>query len=793
MGFFINTLVLRSEVRGGESFRELLGREREVVLGAYAHQEVPFEKLVEELQPERNLSHSPLFQVMFIMQNTPAESALNLGDLEVDPLPLNTGTTKYDLTLNMSEYLGSLGGTLQYNADLFEPSTIERMLKSFQTLLKVIASNPDERISSLPFLSEAERRRVLFEWNDTTEKYPRDRCIHQLFEAQAKHSPDAVAVVFEGRQLTYAELNRRANQLAHLLAKLLVGPEALVGICMDRSLEMLISVLGVLKAGGAYVPLDPLFPRKRLEFMLDHAGVAVLLTQQHVAVELDARSEQVICLERDLKLIEAEKAENPVVQTTPDNLAYVIYTSGSTGQPKGVQISHGSVINFLSSMRRRPGFTQQDTLLAVTTLSFDIAGLELFLPLMAGGRVVIAGRDALTDTARFIELIEESGATAMQATPAVWRLLLDVGWKGNENLRILCGGEALLRSLAAELSEKGDSLWNLFGPTETTIWSTIDQVQPGDKLVSIGKPIANTQVYVLSHDLQPVPIGLAGELYIGGDGLARGYLNAADATAQKFLPDPFGARTGARLYRTGDAARYLPDGKLEFLGRLDHQVKIRGHRIELGEIETALLQHPALREAVVVARNEGAGDKRLVAYIVAAREQLSPTVNELRRHLREQLPDYMLPAAFVILPALPLTANGKINRRALPAPEKLRPELETTYTPPHTRAERLIASVWQEVLGLEKVGLHDSFFDLGGHSLLTIQVQLKLREKFARELNIIDVFKYPTVGAMAEFLSDERDTKNFGQSEQERGAQRKLSMRRRREFKQRQSTALSQT
>jgi len=378
----------------------------------------------------------------------------------------------------------------------------------------------------------------------------------------------------------------------------------------------------------------------------------------------------------------------------------------------------------------------------------------------------------------------------MQATPAIWNLLLDVGWNGKDKLKILCGGEALLRELANQLIEKGDSAWNLFGPTETTIWSTIHQVQPGNNAVSIGRPIANTQIYVLGQDMRPVPIGVPGELYIGGDGLARGYLNAPESTAQKFVPDPFGARTGARLYRTGDVARYLPDGSIEFLGRLDHQVKIRGHRIELDEIETVLIQHPALREAVVVAREDAPGDKRLVAYVVAAREQSPPTVNELRRHLREQLPDYMIPAAFVVLPALPLTPNGKINRRALPVPEKFRPELETAYTPPRSEAERLIASVWQEILGLEKVGMDDNFFDLGGHSLLTIQVHRNLQEKFGRELSVIDLFKYPTIAMMASFLSQETDTRSSGQSEQERGAFRKLSMRRRRQFKQRQLVAV---
>jgi amino acid adenylation domain-containing protein len=788
IGFFINTLVMRTEVRGEESFRELLGRVREVVLAAYAHQDLPFEKLVEELHVERSLSHTPLFQVMFIMQNMPPASDLNLGDLSIEPLAVSSGTVKYDLILNMSEVAGSIGGTMQYNADLFDAATIKRMLDHFQTLLKGIVSHPGRRLSELPLLSGAERRETLSGWNDTDRDYPRRQCIHQLFEAQAEQTPDAVALGFEGEQLTYGELNRRANQLAHRLLTLGVKPETLVGICMERSPEMLVGVLGVLKSGGAYVPLDPLFPRQRLQYMLEDASVAALLTQQHIAAELPEHGAEVISLDTEWESIGRESAENPRTRVASDNLAYVIYTSGSTGQPKGVQIPHYAVVNFLNSMRRAPGLTSEDTLLAVTTLSFDIAGLELFLPLIAGGRVEIGSGQALADGEQFIKLIERSGATAMQATPATWRLLLELDWPGSESMKILCGGEALPRELADRLIERGAAVWNLFGPTETTIWSSTCRVEPGDNPVSIGRPIDNTQMYVLNRSMEPLPVKVAGELYIGGDGLARGYNRAPHLTASKFVPDPFSGKPGARLYKTGDLARYLPGGALEHLGRIDHQVKLRGFRIELGEIEAALKRHASVRESVVVAREDSPGDKRLVAYIVCEQEP-PPAVDELRRQLRERLPDYMLPSAFVMLPSLPLTPNGKIDRRALPPPEHARPELKAAYAPPRSAAERVVASIWQEALQLEKVGRHDNFFDLGGHSLLTIQVHRKLREEFDKDLTVVDIFKYPTISSLADYLTQEQDTAGAAQAEQQRGANRKTSMKRRRQLKQKSHTA----
>jgi amino acid adenylation domain-containing protein len=614
IGFFVNTLALRADLSGNPTFRELLGRVHEVALGAYAHQELPFEQLVEELQPTRSLSYEPLFQVMFEFQNFPR--ALELPGLELSPLDVHTGTAKFDVSLELRQRAEDICGWFEYNTDLFEAATMARLAGHFQSLLEGIVAHPEQRLSDLPLLTPAERQQLLVAWNATAADYPQDQYLQQLFEAQAARTPDAVAVVCEDQQLTYRELNRRANQLAHYLRGHGVGPEVLVGICMERSLELVVGLLGILKAGGAYVPLDPAYPPARLAFMLDDSQAPVLLTHQCLLAGLPAHQAQVVCLDADWGAIAQEPEENPARGTAADPLAYVIYTSGSTGQPKGVQIPHRAVVNFLESMRQQPGLREHDVLLAVTTLSFDIAALEVFLPLIVGARVVLASRAVATDGRQLLQTLADSQATVMQATPATWRLLLEAGWAGSPQLTVLCGGEALPRELAQPLLARAAAVWNLYGPTETTIWSAVAQVAPGDGPVPIGRPIANTQVYLLDPHLQPVPIGVPGELYIGGHGVARGYLNRPELTAERFIVDPFRDEPQARLYKTGDLARYRPDGTLEFLGRLDQQVKLRGFRIELEEIETVLSQYPEVRQAVVLVREDLPGDPRLVAYVV---------------------------------------------------------------------------------------------------------------------------------------------------------------------------------
>ncbi|MCC6456164.1 MAG: amino acid adenylation domain-containing protein [Caldilineaceae bacterium] len=748
IGCFINILPFRTDLSGDPTFRELLKRVREVATGAYAHQDIPFEKLVESVSHERDVSRSPLFQVMFL-QHTPMR-ARHIGDLSLTPALVDNGAAMFELTMNLLEAGDQLALLLEYNTDLFDAATMQRLLGHFQVLLEGIVAEPDQRIAQLPLLPEAERRQLLVEWNQTAADYPRRHCLHHLFEAQVERSPQVIALVCGREALTYQALNQRANHLAHYLQRLGVGPGSLVAICTDRSAEMLVGLLGILKTGAAYLPLDPTYPKERLAFMLEDAAVAFLLTQEPLLDELPQSAAHAICLDRDWATIAADSStENPASGAAPETLAYVIYTSGSTGKPKGVQLPHRSVVNFLTSMQQRPGLTGGDTLLAVTTLSFDIAVLELFLPLTVGAKVVIASREVAADGSQLAQLLSDSQATVMQATPVTWRLLLESGWTGNPTLKVLCGGEALPRDLADRLLDQCASLWNMYGPTETTVWSMVYPVGPGVGPVPVGRPIANTQIYILDDQNQPVPIGVPGHLYIGGDGLAAGYLKRPELTAERFVPSLFDP--SRLIYKTGDIARYLPDGNIEFLGRADHQVKVRGFRIELGEIEAQLVRHPTVRQAAVIVREDEPGDKRLVAYIVPE-EDRSLAPDELRRALKEHLPDYMIPTAFVSLERLPLTPNNKVDRRALPAPESARPDLDTGFVAPQTEIEQLLATLWQETLKLDQVGVHDNFFDLGGHSLLLTQLHSKLKERLGSAVSIIKLFQYPTISTFATYL-----------------------------------------
>jgi amino acid adenylation domain-containing protein len=577
---------------------------------------------------------------------------------------------------------------------------------------------------------------------------PSSSCLLDALETCARTSPRATAVVCEGRQLTYGALNRRANQLARCLRRLGVGPDVLVGICLDRSPDLVVALLATLKAGGAYLPLDPAFPLERLGLILADACPRAVLTQERLLASLPRHKARVICLDRDRAVIAREGADAVDGGAGPGNLAYVLYTSGSTGKPKGVEVTRAALGNFLASMRRRPGLTEQDRVLAVTTISFDIAGLELWLPLVVGGSVEVATREVATDGARLAQRLAASGATVLQATPATWRLLLNAGWKGGTNLTLLCGGEAMPRQLANELLPRGAALWNMYGPTETTIWSLIQPVAPGGGPVPIGLPIDNTQVYLLGPGLRPVPDGEAGELCIGGLGLARGYRNRPALTADRFIPNPFGGEPGARLYRTGDLARRLPDGTFECLGRVDHQVKVRGFRIELGEVEAALERHAAVREAVVVAREESPGEKRLVAYVVARDGE--PAAADLRRFLRAKLPDYMVPSAFFPLPRFPLTPNGKVDRLALPAPDALQARQESAYVAPRDALECEVAAIWERVLNVRPVGARDDIFDLGVHSLTAAQIFAETEKRFRIKLPPGLLFQAPTVEQLVE-------------------------------------------
>jgi len=604
-------------------------------------------------------------------------------------------------------------------------------------------------------------RQTMDQWNRTEAEYPRSACVHHLLEAQAQRTPGALAVEFGERSLSYAELDRRANQLAQLLQKQGVRRESLVGLCVERSLEMVVALLGILKAGGAYVPLDPAYPRDRIQHVLEDAHVQFLITQKELLKQLPSTTSKLICLDPDWQALEGESDVAVTAEVDAGNLAYVIYTSGSTGKPKGVQLEHRSVVNFLCSMQREPGFSQSDILVAVTTLSFDIAGLEMYLPLVTGGRVVIAPREATYDGRLLSALIERSKATVMQATPATWRVLFESGWPGKGDLKVLVGGEALPAELARELMQRCGQVWNMYGPTETTIWSSVYKVQGDEaRILPIGRPIANTSFYILDQDRQPVAVGSEGELYIGGEGLARGYFERPELTSEKFVSDPFSDRPQARMYRSGDLVRSREDGNVEYLGRLDHQIKIRGFRIELGEIEAVLDQHSDVLRSVVVAQEESCGDKRLIAYVVMNTES-EASAAQLREHARKQLPDYMIPAAIVQLATLPLTPNGKVDRKALPAPQATDFASDVNYVAPRNPIERKLVMLWEATLGIHPIGVRTSFFDLGGRSLLAARLFTKISRVFGRDLPLATLFRASTIEQLAAELGQSPDAPGY--------------------------------
>ncbi|HEY9834009.1 MAG TPA: amino acid adenylation domain-containing protein, partial [Stenomitos sp.] len=798
IGFFVNTLVLRTDLSGNPTFQELLGRVREVTLGAYAHQDLPFEKLVEELHPQRALSRHPLFQVVFGFENAPMD-ALELPGLTLSPLTIDFKTTRFDLEFHLWDASGSfrslwgeewkhsqgIRGVVVYNTDLFDAATITRMVGHFTTLLEGIVANPQTRVASLPILLDAERQQLLGEWNDTVADYPQNRCIHQLFEEQVEHNHHAIAVIFDRQSLTYQELNSRSNQLAHYLQKQGIGSDVLVGLCVERSVEMTVGMLAILKAGGAYLPLDPNYPQERLNFMLEDAQVSVLLTQQHLVDRLGTQNLQVISIDTDWNRVTQESSENPISRVTSDNLAYVIYTSGSTGKPKGVAIPHKAV-NRLVCNTNYIKLDSADKIAQVSNTSFDAATFEIWGALLHGAQLVGISRDVLLSPHDFALQLQQQGITVLFLTTALFQQIVRDVPQAFASLRyLLFGGEAVDARWVRKVLKKGapQQLLHVYGPTEGTTFSSFYQVQDVSEeatSIPIGRPIANTQIYLLDEQLQPVPIGISGELYISGDGLARGYLNRPELTSQRFIPRapivgaPFmGAQPGTRLYKTGDLARYRADGNIEFLGRIDNQVKIRGFRIELGEIESVLNQHPAVREAVVMVQQDVPDDKHLVAYIVFNEQVNNPKSSELRQYLSEKLPQYMVPSAYVVLDSLPLTPNGKVNRHLLPEVDTFNLDAEQNYVAPGTGIEEELARIWRQILGKQQVGIYDNFFELGGHSLLATQLTSRIRDAFQVELSVRILFEAPTVASLAKHIeticwaAQGQDTGNFTKNERE--------------------------
>ena len=750
IGVFVNTLALRTDFSGNPTWQELLSRVRETALSAYVHQEIPFEKLVEELQPERNLRHSPLFQVMFALQNEPRE-ILKLRDLTIDLFDVHNGSAKFDLLLSMREEDEELKGEVEYSTDLFDASTILRMVRHFQTLLKAIVSDANPRIWDLPLLTESERHQILVHWNDTKIDYPRDRCIHELFENQVERAPNSVAVVSENEELSYGELNQRANQLANYLKNRGVGSNTFVGICVERSLEMIIAVLAILKTGAAYVPLDPEYPKQRLTFMLQDAAVMVILTQQRLLQTLPEHWTRV-CLDADWPKIARENQTNLGSKASSQDLAYVIYTSGSTGKPKGVAVSHRAV-NRLVTNTNYVQLTPDDGIAQASSFSFDASTFEIWGALLCGARLIIIRKETMLSPKTLTATIERHQITVLFLTTAHFNQLVDGSPSGFKNLNyLLFGGEAAdpRRVQQLLLNHPPKKLLHVYGPTETTTfatWYPVTQVPAGAVTVPIGRPIGNTQIYVLDSFLQPVPIGVTGEIHIGGDGLAREYLGRPDLTAEKFVPYPFSNRAGARLYKTGDLARYLPDKNIEFVGRADRQFKIRGFRIEPKEIEAVLCEHSVIHEAAVLAREDVSRDKKLIAYVVPKRHHSLGSA-ELRKFLTERLPAFMVPSEFVLLHTLPLTSNGKLNLDALPQ-HPIDVHAETEFAAPRSFMEERLTAIWTHVLDLEQVGIHDNFFELGGHSLLVTKVIADI-ERFMRvNLPIRTLFEFPTIAQLA--------------------------------------------
>ena len=760
VGNFVNTVVMKADIDPAQSFASLLQTVKADVIGAIKNQSYPFSQLVRDLQPERDPSRPPLVQVGFAWERLPQlkefnallAGADNSTGLQMENYSVWQQEGQYDLNLEMgAEKDGELTGYLKYNSDIFERSTVERMAAHFEQLLRSAVANAEQAIGALPMMTAAEATQILKDWNATAVPFDEQETLHGLFEAQAIAHPDNTALQFAGKQWSYSQLQEMAEQVAAYIIGMGYGKGDYIGIATDRSAYMMAALLGVLKSGAAYIPLDPAFPAERLSFMIEDSGLKAILSIQELAGDFAGNNVPVIALDSKWEEIAKAQAQLPAVSASDE--AYIIYTSGSTGKPKGVQVGHRSVVNFMQTMGQKPGITASDKLLSVTTLSFDISVLELFLPLSHGACVILVDRDTAKDSQALAKAIAAEGTTIMQATPSTWRMLIQGGWEGQQNLKVLTGGEALPQDLADSLCDLAASVWNMYGPTETTIWSATWQVIKGQP-VSIGRPIANTSLYVLDAMNNPVPVGVPGELHIGGSGLALGYLNRPELTAERFVENPFGE--SPKMYKTGDLVKFTPSGEISYLGRLDNQVKIRGFRIELGEIENVLASHSNVRQAAVKAVEFAAGDKRLVAYYVAEGEAVKE--QELRNHLGSKLPEYMVPGYIVAMEAFPTTPNGKVDYKALPRPELNRDAADIVAA--RDTLELALVNIWEEALGVKPIGVTDNFFNLGGHSLLAVNIMNAIEQEFGKELPVNVLFQNPTIEQLGEVVRKDQGVSN---------------------------------
>ncbi len=783
LGSFVNTMPLSFDISGDTSFNEILRQVRLEVLTAHGNQEVPFEKIVRQLKPKRDVSYHPLFQAGFAF-DPPIE--LQLRNLTVESRKIHNQGARMDIFVKLWENQKEIHGCIEYNTDLFEAATIARFAGHYETLLKSLIAKSDQSISSLPILPINERQTLLTEWNSTETALPKNPTLNKLFERQVEKSPGAVALVYEKEILTYRELNKKANQVAHHLRSLGVGPEVLVGVFMERSPEMVIALYGILKAGGAYVPFDPDYPKERLAFMMEDTQVPIMLTQKHLQIKLPESNVRVICMDSNRENISKESPNNLISKTRSDNLAYIIYTSGSTGRPKGVMNCHEGICNRLLWMQEEYHLTGADCVIQKTPFSFDVSVWEFFWPLFFGARLVVAPPESHKDPSHLIDLINIHNVTTIHFVPSMLRMFLENKHANQCHClqRVICSGEALPYDLQQLFFSKFNcELHNLYGPTEAAVDVTYWACDRNScrAVVPIGRPVANTQIYILDKEQQPLPVGIPGELHIGGLQVARGYLNRGELTDDKFIADPFKNDTKSRLYKTGDIARYLPGGEIEYLGRMDFQVKIRGLRMELGEIEAVLCMHPQISGAVVLAGDDNSGEQRLIAYVVPAQSP-KPSIESLRGGLLKKLPEYMVPALFIFIEEMPLSTNGKIDRKALPEPSLARPEMDQAYAPPSTSLEKNMVEIWRQVLSIEKIGIHDNFFTLGGSSLLVVQAVALVNEKLNRNLPVVKMFQYQTINELAKHLMEDKNARPSNGTVNDRTKRRRTSLYRRKQL-----------